>query len=406
MKRILSDTSQSKFSTCERGAIAVIFALSAVPLVAVSGAAVDYGRALSFKSQLQTAADATAIAAASADPDEAYSLAQNTLIGFGAPIDSVDIKIDEGRSLVVAQHNLPTVFMQVLGFETMPIEVVAAAELVTSSQKVCMLALNETEPHAISISGSAGFFGPECAVHSNSSDSEGMHIGNNATAVAAEFCSRGGYSAPADFDQRIRGNCWKINDPFAGKVGKPDTTGCTRTNFSVNPNQPTVVLGSGVYCGGLTIRGSVEFEPGARIVIKGGDFQINSQAKVRGNDVHFHLTGDNSGFTFNAGADINVSAPKNGDFGGILLSQDPTSSPGTENRLNGGANSVFNGAFYTPGHRLRLNGSSGFGQDSEYMPIIADMITVTGNTDMQLDLTGVNMVAPLPEVYRGVRLTQ
>ena len=405
MFKFAPDRILAELSSCRKGSVSLIFGFSLLPLIAVSGAAVDYARAKGLKSQLQAAVDATAIAVASADQSAAQKLGQNTLVGLNATIDSVSVSVDEGRSFVVAQHNLQTVFMHIFGFETIPIRVAAAAEMVTSSQKVCMLALNETEPQALSFSGSAGFLGPECAVHSNSADSEGLYVGNNATAVAAEFCSRGGYAVPADFDQRIRGSCWPIRDPFEGKIQAPDASGCDYNNLNVNPNQHRI-LESGIYCGGLSIRGSVEFAPGAQIVIKDGGFQINSQAHVRGDDVFFYLTGQGAGFTFNAGADIDVRAATGGAFGGVLLYQDPTSSPGAENRLNGSANSRFNGAFYTPGNGLRLNGSSGFGQDSDYMPIIADTITVTGNTDMKIDLTGVNMVAPIPEMFRGVRLTQ
>lgn len=388
----------------ESGSISVIFALSLLPLVAISGAAIDYSRAISFKSQLQSAVDATALVIASGDEVTLQALSKNELVGLKTLIDNVEFRIDGNRSQVIAQHNFPTAFMQMMGFEGIPLQVSATAEFAGGSHKVCALALNETEPHAFSINGSASFLAAGCAVHSNSADPEGLHIGNNATAVAAAFCSRGGYSAPTDFDQPIRDKCGFIDDPLAGKLTLPDASGCDFNDVSVNPNQD-VELPGGTYCGGLSIRGTVKFADGAQIVVKDGEFQINSQATVSGDDVFFYLTGIGAGFTFNGGADIELNAASNGKNPGVLLYQDPVSAPESENRLNGSAQTVFNGAIYTPGNSLRINGGSGFGQDSTNMPIIADTITITGNSDVQVNVNDEDMVAPLPELSGGVRLT-
>ncbi|MBI5260532.1 MAG: pilus assembly protein [Bradyrhizobium sp.] len=53
----------SRFSRDQRGNIAVIFALSCVPLITVVGCAVDYARANQLYSKLQTAADAASVGA-------------------------------------------------------------------------------------------------------------------------------------------------------------------------------------------------------------------------------------------------------------------------------------------------------------------------------------------------------
>jgi Flp pilus assembly protein TadG len=60
----------SRFQQNRSGAVAVIFALSIVPLLGIAGAAVDYGRASSSRSKLNSAADAAALAALKARPTE------------------------------------------------------------------------------------------------------------------------------------------------------------------------------------------------------------------------------------------------------------------------------------------------------------------------------------------------
>src|SRR5205085_8535704 len=54
-------TSLGRFATADGGNIAVIFALSAVPLISFVGAAIDYTRANVARSSMQAALDSTAL---------------------------------------------------------------------------------------------------------------------------------------------------------------------------------------------------------------------------------------------------------------------------------------------------------------------------------------------------------
>lgn len=51
----------AKFGRSERGNIAVIFAISCVPLITFMGAAIDYSRAVHARSSMQAALDSTAL---------------------------------------------------------------------------------------------------------------------------------------------------------------------------------------------------------------------------------------------------------------------------------------------------------------------------------------------------------
>ena len=52
------------FGRNERAAVALLFGVSAVPFILAAGVALDYGRALDLKTQMQSALDAGALAAA------------------------------------------------------------------------------------------------------------------------------------------------------------------------------------------------------------------------------------------------------------------------------------------------------------------------------------------------------
>lgn len=156
----------------------------------------------------------------------------------------------------------------------------------------------------------------------------------------------------------------------------------------------------------MDVKGTARLVAGGTYIFKDGELNVNSQGSMLGTDVLLYLTGSNSGFTINGGGNVRLDATKKGDYGGVVIYQDPLSNPGSENKLNGSATTVINGAIYTPANGVRINGSSGFGQQSVYMPVIADTITVTGSTDMQIDLDEIEMVAPIPEMGAAVRLVE
>jgi Flp pilus assembly protein TadG len=54
----------AKFRADQRGNVAVVFGLAAIPILGVAGVALDYTRASHFRSELQTAVDASALAGA------------------------------------------------------------------------------------------------------------------------------------------------------------------------------------------------------------------------------------------------------------------------------------------------------------------------------------------------------
>jgi hypothetical protein len=137
-----------------------------------------------------------------------------------------------------------------------------------------------------------------------------------------------------------------------------------------------------------------------------GPLTINSQAAVTGTGVTFYLTGSQAGFTINAAAALSLEAPRTGDYGGILIFQDRTANTSATNTLNGSAGTKLVGAIYTATQTVSVTGGSGFGQQSQLMPIIADQIKFSGSTTANADVSGFNMAAPLPKGGSEARLTE
>lgn len=387
------------------GNIAVIFAFALVPLLGASGAAVDYSRAASFKAKLQTAVDEIALRSFDVEQGSREASAEARLSLLGEAYEKSTITGDDDEVEVSATGRVRTTILAVIGIDEISVGARAKAAAARSGPKACLLALNEEDSNTVSFSGNSSFVGKDCAVYSNSRDPNGLTISGNAWPQAAGFCSVGGAAVPAGFTPPPRTRCRPMKDPFADEIQPPEVGKCDFNNYSVGP-QKDEELQPGVYCGGLTVRGTARLKSGATYIFKDGELNVNSQGSLLGTDVLLYLTGSKSGFTINGGGNVGLHAAKKGQHGGIVIYQDPLSNPGAENNLNGSATTVIDGAIYTPRNGVRINGSSGFGQKSVYMPVIADKITVTGSTDMRIDLSEIEMIAPIPEIGQSVRLVE
>ena len=57
------ESTVKRFGTCQKGAIAILYALSAVPIFVAAGSAIDYVRYVANSTELQSALDSAALAA-------------------------------------------------------------------------------------------------------------------------------------------------------------------------------------------------------------------------------------------------------------------------------------------------------------------------------------------------------
>jgi Flp pilus assembly protein TadG len=151
--------------------VGVLFAISVTPILGVTGAAVDYMRASSARTELQAAADAAAIAGVIADaPNDSarISLAQSYLAANISNADLVSLPLEEegletavalnrGVMTVHASGAIETVMIKLLGIDTIPITVTAQAIKDRNSMPVCVLALNKAASKAINFAGNSTF---------------------------------------------------------------------------------------------------------------------------------------------------------------------------------------------------------------------------------------------------------
>ena len=122
----------------ERGAAAIIFTLTLIPILGLVGASIDYARASKAQTQLRGAVDSASLAAVKkigGTYGQRVAAAKGALKAnlADAPIDTInatvaDITTADGKGVVVdASGTVPTSFMRLLGVTTMAIGAKAEA---------------------------------------------------------------------------------------------------------------------------------------------------------------------------------------------------------------------------------------------------------------------------------------
>lgn len=143
-----------RFQTDARGNVAIIFAIVSIPLVALVGAAVDYTRAVSDRTALQSALDSAALMiskdaatmSASQITTRARQYVDSLYTGTDAPIQSFTATYTpnsgSGASILLsANGTMPTYFMRVLGsnFDTLPVATSSTTKWGSTRMRVALV---------------------------------------------------------------------------------------------------------------------------------------------------------------------------------------------------------------------------------------------------------------------------
>lgn len=124
------------FRRDRRGNVAVIFGLAAIPILAATGIAVDYGRASMAHARLADVLDAAVLAVGSKpamDDAAARTMVTNWVdaqLGESGTISSWQIDSfaqDNGKITVTASAEVPTTLTKLIGTDTMPVSVLSEA---------------------------------------------------------------------------------------------------------------------------------------------------------------------------------------------------------------------------------------------------------------------------------------
>ncbi|MDH3742184.1 MAG: pilus assembly protein TadG-related protein, partial [Hyphomicrobiales bacterium] len=374
-----------------QGNTAVIFGLSVIPLVMIASMAIDFGNSVRIHNELQVAADAGVLAAATAmatgeDDTSKTEVANetffanlngNTLSGFSAnPQTVVDFPGKEVTMTVSVRNQ--RMFSTLLA-DHIDIAVNAKA-VIDPGTPICMMALNPNTSDALAIDGTADLVADGCSIHVNSSDGEALRQVGSGGATAESFCVHGDYVG-SNFTPMPQRDCRVENDPlkdlFASAWSSVNPSVCDFQSADVfsgggGGGGETVLLEPGVYCGELEIRAGdtaiLQSGSDGVYVFVNGDIDIRSGGTLR----NFVQAGDgvtpNPGETFpsetviilagagnnagvlevNGGGNLIVRAPSSGPFSGIAIAQPYGAAADKPHLITGGGDVDVDGIIYIP----------------------------------------------------------
>lgn len=369
----------------ERGASAVVFALTLPVMIGFIGLGVEVGLWFKDQRELQTAADVAAYTGAlelragnSQSYVEAEAKAEAGRNGFDSSKGTITITfLSEQRVRANITQSEPRLFSALFSdTHNQEIKVLAEAEYQRGGP-ACILALNTIEIDALTFTGNTAVNLTSCNIMSNSGATTSINQTGSSDVVADCVYAAGGIDyninmITTECDNPVEGVAPSA-DPYSD-VSMPDPL--PLLCMPIPPFVPGVsyTLLPGRYCSDLNLKGNVDFTPGTYIFE--GNFDINSGAVVTGDDVSILMSGGE--LKFNGDAEINLSAPTDGDYAGILLYQDRDVT-GMQNVINGNASSSFNGAMYFPSSEVTMLG--GGSMEGGCTQLIADLIYFSGSSN-------------------------
>lgn len=400
------------FRDC-KGSVAPMLALSAIPLLGFVGAAVDYSRAASVRSAMQSSLDATVLMIARNAPElSAAQVSQQGQIYFASNFANSELQnvavttTVEGGSggisvTASATGSISTRFMKIMGFETLPVSARAKA-LATSDGLGCVLALNPSASGAATSQGSTSVNLNNCSLYDNSNNATALVAGGSSSLTALSVGVVGGISSTNNIVTTlgITTGGGAVTDPYANSSFTAPSGNCQNQS----PLHNTQTLSAGFYCG-LTLNSDANINLSSGIYYIGqGGLSVNGNATLTGTGVTLVFTassnGNYGGATINGGATVNLTAPNFGSTQGIVVFGDRNMPNGTSFKFNGGASQYFGGAIYVPNGAVDFAG--GIASGSKCTQIIGNTVTFTGNSNVTINCSSYKTKPFSPLVVRLV----
>lgn len=378
------------------GNVAIISALLMPVLIGMAGLGTETAWWYSRQRELQGAADIAAFGGAlvrrgggSASAATASATADAVTNGWNQPIGTIAVNSPpasggyqnaQAVEVILRENLTPLISGIVLGNTTIPITVRSTATMRTGDP-ACILGLNPGAADTVRFWGNSSTSLFNCVVASNSTSTTGFHLGGSADLSVPCAYSSGGasydsglvltdMSCPAPVT-----NHPATLDPYAD-VPAPPVSGC-----GAKPSSSS--LTPGCWTGATFNSGTVNFAPGI-YVINGGSLKINAGANLIGDGVMFYLTGGAS-LDVSGNATMNLKAATSGTYGGLLFFGGRTEA-WKDQKMNGNASSIAQGAFYFPSQKLTFQGN--FASNQDCLQIIADQVEYTGSAVFQNNCAG------------------
>jgi Flp pilus assembly protein TadG len=385
-----------RFAADRSGAYAVVTALLAPVLVGTAALGSETGWWMYLHKNMLSAADSAAVSAATAGVNIVIEAnAVTAAYGYVNGVNGVSVAVNQPPTSgnyakdtqaveVIVSRPQPRLLTALFGSD--PVNIKARAVALGSGGPGCVLALDRTASAAVTIKGTTNLNLIGCNLYDDSNAANALNVSGTATVSAAQVGVVGGVSGTSSIttSNGIRTGMGVVADPYAN-VSVPPPSGCDYNNKSYKNN---VTISPGVYCQGIQVNAgaNVTMSPGIYYIDR-GSFSVAGNATITGTGVTIVFTSSTSSnwatASISSNANINLTAPSSGPTAGIVLFGDRNTPAGTAFSLTGGGTQNFGGAVYLPTAALSFSG--GNGTSTSCTQVIADTITVTGNSNLKVD---------------------
>jgi hypothetical protein len=396
----------------QRGTVSVIMGVLIVPLVGALGIAFEVSNWYMTARNMQNAADAAALAAAT-NGGANYAVeakAVTAQYGFVDGANSISVAVTDTAACpgggsncygVTISGSVPLLVSQIVGYQGNATLNGAAAKQLSSTA----IANHPSTPTDFCVLS----LGPQ-GVRSNGAPKSSMAC--NAMSNTGSTCNGGDLGAPIGAAHGTNNGCGvkqyskvpAITDPYASLASKipVNPTPCgSYPQMPTKKNDPALpssnqwsgsksLSGNKFVCGDLQLTGDVTIDApaGAVLVMQNGRLDTNghSLTTADGSALTVIFTGDNAGTYVHApvdstnGGKLDIAAPTTGDWKGVAIYQDPTLTNGVDISAAGNSPAwAITGLVYLPNASVTLSGAvnkAGFGKSC--FAIVVKDITVNG----------------------------
>ena len=390
----------------EAGQALVLVALGLMMLLMMAALGVDVGYLHYQRQQMQKAADAAAIAGATA-------LSYNGNFAVAAQNDAAANGFANGSNGVsVAVHNppqtfgdpflgnghyveviitkrQPTFFMNIANFGT----VIVRTHAVANSHGIasgCLYALDPVDAQTLVVD-SGVTVQTSCSVYVESNNPDALHDSTGSQlAVGGPNPQTIGIGVVGDsyggsgFSPTPTTEIPPFNDPLGSVTTPTFVHSCTRTDYTTADGNGGQPLPLGTYCGGITVTGgTLQLLPGT-YTIAGGSLNVSGPGRITGTGVTFVITANittNAYTGVNLAGNISLSAPTSGPLAGILFFQDRNVAVGSaQSTFDATTGASFTGALYFPTTKVQFKGTAP--DFTSYSPIVAYQLEFMGASSL------------------------
>ncbi|MEK9279703.1 MULTISPECIES: pilus assembly protein TadG-related protein [unclassified Bradyrhizobium] len=397
-----------QFARDQSGSYVIISALLMPVLVGTAGLGTEVGWWYYKHKNMQSAADSGAVSAATAASAGTDLLSEANAVtanyGYTNAVNNVTVTVNQPPKTgnftsnpqaveVIVSQPQPRLLSALFGSD--PVLITARAVALPNSGTGCVLALNASASPAVNVSGGNQLNLIKCNLYSNSSASPSLNVAGSASVSANQVGVVGDVSGASSITATngIKTHILAVADPYAN-VSPPSEPSCDNKKYTINANGKTNSLDPGCYSGSITVNAgaTLNLNPGnlnpAIYYLDGANLSVAGNATITGNNVTLVFTGSGSNWgtaSIGSNATINLTAPTTGSTKGIVMYGDRNMPAGTAFNLTGGSTQNFGGAIYLP--KANLSFSGGNGTSTSCTKIIADTLTFSGTSNLQVNCT-------------------